>query len=143
MVGVIEAVTGMRKVVCTRAERLREGAPGRGADKGRRDEQMTKIKDPLKSVVDKGQWATRGATFMAKVKATKMVWFPPGPVETGEEAASTAKNATRRTGGAARKTAKKTTGAAKKAGGPQTKAATKRASGGAKKVTSPVRQAKK
>jgi hypothetical protein len=34
---------------------------------------MTKIKDPLKSVVDEAQWATRGATFMAKVKATKMV----------------------------------------------------------------------
>jgi len=133
----------MRRVVCTSAERVREGVlPGQGADKGRRDEQMSKITDPLKSVTDKGQWAARRASFMAKVKATKAVWFPPGPVGTGENAASTAKKATKRTGGAAKKTAKKTTAAAKKAGGPKTKAATKKASGGAKKVTSPVRRAK-
>ena len=104
---------------------------------------MTKISDPLKSVVDKEQWATRGATFMAKVKATKVVWFPPGPAETGEKVASRAKKATKRTGGAAKKTAKKTTGAVKKAGGSRTKAATKRRSGGAKKVSNPVRPAKK
>jgi hypothetical protein len=74
-----------------------------------------------KSVTDRGKWAARGASFVAKAKATKVVWFPPKPVETGKKAASTAKKATtgatKKTTGAAKKTtgaAKKTTGAAKK-----------------------------
>jgi hypothetical protein len=82
---------------------------------------MFEIKSGLKSVTDTDQWAARGAAFVAKVKATKAVWFPPEPVESSKKAASTAKKAatgaTKKTTGAARKTtpaAKKTTGAAKK-----------------------------
>ena len=81
-----------------------------------------------KSVTDKEKWAARGASFVAKAKATKVVWFPPKPVETGKKAASTAKKAT--TGATEKMTgaAKKTTGAAKKT------------TGVAKNVTNPVRR---
>ena len=87
---------------------------------------MNQIKDRWTSATDRGRWAARGSTFAAKLKATKAVWFPPKPVETGAKAASAAKdgakNTTKKTasksGGAATKTAragKNTTGAAKKA----------------------------
>ena len=76
-----------------------------------------------KSVTDRGKWAARVASFVAKAKATKVVWFPPKPVETGKKAASTAKKATKRV-------TKKTTGAAKKT------------TNGTKKVTNPVRRKK-
>jgi TATA-box binding protein (TBP) (component of TFIID and TFIIIB) len=72
---------------------------------------MIEIKSRWKSVADRERWAARGASFLTKAKATKAVWFPPKPVETGKNAASTAKKATKKT---AKKTAKKTTGAAKK-----------------------------
>lgn len=69
---------------------------------------MIEIKTQWKGVTDKEKWATRGASFLAKVKATKLVWFPPDPAETGEKAASTAKKtkkqASRRTGAARRTT---------------------------------------
>jgi len=84
---------------------------------------MTEIKSRLKSVTDREQWAARGASFMAKAKATKVVWFPPTPVETGKKAASTAKKATK-------KAAKTSTGAAKKT------------TSGTKNVTNPVRRKK-
>jgi hypothetical protein len=75
---------------------------------------MIDIKSGWKDVRDKEKWSARGATFVAKAKATKVVWFPPKPVETGKKAASTAKKATKR---ATRKTAgaaKKPTSGAKK-----------------------------
>jgi hypothetical protein len=120
-----------------------------------------------KSVTDREKWAARGASFVAKAKATKVVWFPPKPVETGKGAASTAKKATTRatkkttgaaekattratkkTTGAAEKTTtratKKTTGAAEKATGAAEKAtgAAEKATGVAKNVTNPVRRKK-
>ena len=67
-----------------------------------------------KSVTDRGKWAARGASFVAKAKATKVVWFPPKPVETAKKAASTAKKATTRATEKTTGAAKKTTGAAKK-----------------------------
>ena len=76
-----------------------------------------------KGVTDREKWAARVASFVAKAKATKLVWFPPKPVETGKKAASTAKKATKRA-------TKKPTAAAKKA--------TK----GTKNVTNPVRPKK-
>jgi len=76
-----------------------------------------------KSVTDREKWAARGASFVAKAKATKVVWFPPKPVETGKKAASTAKKATTRA-------TEKTTGAAEKT------------TGAAKNVTNPVRRKK-
>jgi len=88
---------------------------------------MFEIKSRLNSVTDREEWAARGASFVAKVKATKAVWFPPQPVETGKKAVSTARKATT---GATRKTTKKTTGAAKKT------------TGAAKKTTSPVNRKK-
>lgn len=84
---------------------------------------MIEIKSSWKSVTDREKWAARGASFVAKAKATKVVWFPPKPVETGKKAASTAKKATKRA-------TKKTTGAAKKT------------TNGTKNVTNPVRQKK-
>ena len=79
---------------------------------------MIEIKSRWQSVTDRERWAARGASFVTKAKATKAVWFPPKPVETGKNAASTAKKATKRTtkktAGAAKKTTRKTTGAAKK-----------------------------
>jgi hypothetical protein len=88
---------------------------------------MIDVKGQLKGVTDRGTWAARRTSFVAKVKATKMVWFPPEPAETGKKAASTAKKTTKRA-------AKKTTGTAKK-----TTAAAKTTSG-TKKVTTPVRR---
>ena len=87
---------------------------------------MTDIRGRLNSFKDRETWAARGISFVAKVKATKAVWFPPKPVETGKKAASAAKRTTKRA-------AKKTTGAAKKA-----PAAAKTARAG-KKVISPAR----
>ena len=84
---------------------------------------MIESKSPWKSVTDREKWAARRASFVAKAKATKVVWFPPKPVETGKKAASTAKKATKRV-------TKKTTGAAKKT------------TNGTKKVTNPVRRKK-
>ena len=68
---------------------------------------MIEIKSRLKSVTDREKWAARGASFVTKAKTTKLVWFPPKPVETGKKAASTAKKSTKRA-------TKKTTGASKK-----------------------------
>ena len=84
---------------------------------------MIEIKSRWKSVTDREMWAARGASFVAKAKATKVVWFPPKPAETGKKSASTAKTATKRA-------TKKTTGAAKKA------------TNSTKKVTNPVRRKK-
>jgi hypothetical protein len=75
---------------------------------------MIEIKSRLKTVMDREKWAARGASFVAKAKATKAVWFPPHPAKTGKTAASTAKKTSKKTAGAAKKTSKKTSGAAKK-----------------------------
>jgi len=97
---------------------------------------MFEIGNRLEGVVDREKWAERGASFVAKVKATKVVWFPPKPVETGRKTAKaakkTARKATKKTTGAARKT----TGAAKKT------SAARKATSGTKKVTRPIRAKK-
>ncbi|GAA2149724.1 hypothetical protein GCM10009844_29710 [Nocardioides koreensis] len=92
---------------------------------------MIDIKDRIKGVTDREQWAARGASFVAKAKATKVVWFPPEPVETGKKAASTAKKATKKAAKKPSGAARKTTAAAKKSTGTSTK-----------KVSSPVRRKK-
>ena len=98
---------------------------------------MIEIQSRWKSVTDREKWAARGASFVAKAKATKVVWFPPNPVETGEKAASTAKKATKGV-------TKKTTGAAKKTtkGATTKTGAAKKTTNGAKNVTNPVRRRK-
>lgn len=68
-----------------------------------REQQMVEIENRWKSVTDRQKWATRGASVVAKAKATKVVWFPPKPAETGKKAASTAKKATKKTTRAAKK----------------------------------------
>ncbi|WP_175582645.1 hypothetical protein [Nocardioides guangzhouensis] len=80
---------------------------------------MIDIKSPVKSVTDREKWAARGATFMAKVKATKAVWFPPEPAEAGKQTVSKAKNATA-------KATRKTTGSARKTAGSARKSAAKK-----------------
>lgn len=57
---------------------------------------MIEIESRWKSVTDREKWAARGASFVAKAKATKVVWFPPKPVETGKKTATTAEKATER-----------------------------------------------
>ncbi len=57
---------------------------------------MIEIKRRLESVADKKKWAARGASFVAKAKATQAVWFPPKPAKTGKKAASSTKKATKR-----------------------------------------------
>ena len=98
---------------------------------------MIEIGSRLKSVTDREKWVARGASFVAKAKATKVVWFPPAPVETGKKAASTAKKTTK-------SAAKKTSGAAKKSTGAarQSAGATKKTTTGAKKVATPVARKK-
>ena len=90
---------------------------------------MIEIKTGLKSVASKEKWAARGASFVAKAKATKVVWFPPKPVDTGTRAAATVTKATSQaTKKAGKRTAARTTGAAKKA------------TSSTKKVTNPARK---
>ena len=94
---------------------------------------MIEIRSGVKSVANREKWAARGASFVAKAKATKVVWFPPKPVDTGTRAAATATKATKQattkaTKKTAKKTAAKTTGAAKKA------------TSSTKKVTNPARK---
>ena len=91
---------------------------------------MIEIKSRWKSITEREMWAARGASFVAKAKATKAVWFPPKPVENGKKVSSTAAKTTKKTTGAAKKTAKKTTRAAKNA------------TTGARNVTNPVRRKK-
>ena len=65
---------------------------------------MIGIKSGWQSVTDREKWAARGASLVAKAKATKVVWFPPKPVETGKKTASTAKKATKKATDATKKT---------------------------------------
>ncbi len=71
---------------------------------------MIGIKSSWKDLADRQKWAARGASFMTKVQATKAVWFPPDPAESGKRAGTRATRATKRT-------TTKTTGAAKKTAG--------------------------
>jgi hypothetical protein len=65
---------------------------------------MIDMKSQWDSVTDKEKWAARGASFVAKAKATKAVWFPPKPAGTAKKAASTAKKVTKKKAGAAKRT---------------------------------------
>lgn len=69
---------------------------------------MVDIKRQWHSVANKNTWAARAATFMAKAKATKMVWFPPKPEQAGQTTAATvernAKNMAEQPTGAAKTT---------------------------------------
>ena len=71
---------------------------------------MIDLNNQSTSVADRGKWTARGASFVAKVQATKVVWFPPKPAGSGKKSASAATKTTKRT-------TKKTSGAAKKMSG--------------------------
>jgi hypothetical protein len=98
---------------------------------------MIEIMSPWKSVRDKEKWAARGASFVTKAKATKMVWFPPKAVDTGKKVAATATEATKKTTKKTTDAAKKPTGAAKKMTG-----AGKKPTNSTTTVTNPVRRKK-
>lgn len=76
---------------------------------------MIDIKSRWRSATDRGVWSARGASFVAKAKATKAVWFPPSADKAVKKTASTAKRTTKRTAKKTSGGAKKTTGTAKKA----------------------------
>lgn len=95
---------------------------------------MIQLESRWRNVTDKEKWAARGASFVAKAKATKVVWFPPKPVETGTKATSAAKKTAKK---ATNKATKKTTGATKKTAG-----AAKKTSTGTRDVTNRVRRKK-
>jgi uncharacterized protein YjbJ (UPF0337 family) len=112
---------------------------------------------------DRGKWTARGATFVAKLKATKLVWFPPKPVEgVGKaisaaehqtiRAAGTTTDAVTRTAGSGRTaasaaavktpgTARKATGTAKKRTGTKKATGTKKTTGTAKIATGTAKKA--
>jgi hypothetical protein len=89
-------------------------------------EQMLDIKSGLRSVTDRQRWAVRGASLVAKAKATKAVWFPPTPADTGKKAASTAKKSASTAKKASKPTAKKASRAAQKPANGTKKRATAR-----------------
>lgn len=91
---------------------------------------MIELRSQWKSVSDREKWTARRAAFVGKAKATKGVWFPPKPAETGKKAGSKAKKATT-------KSTRNATGAAKKATG-----AAKKSANGTRNVTRPVRTRK-
>jgi len=76
---------------------------------------MADIMSRVQGVTDREKWVERRVSFVAKLKATKAVWFPPAPVKSGKKAASTAKKTTGRAAKKTAGTAKKTTSRTKKA----------------------------
>ena len=94
--------------------------------------QLNGVTDRVKGVADRDRWSAHGASLLAKVKATKAVWFPPDVAEDGRKTAGTAGRATRSTTKrAAKKTAKRP---AKKATRKSTSTARKAAKRPAKKT---------
>jgi hypothetical protein len=55
---------------------------------------MFEIKNRWQALANKQKWAARGASIMAKAKATKLVWFPPKPDQSAKDAVSTGQQAT-------------------------------------------------
>ena len=92
---------------------------------------MIELQSTWKNATDSEKWAARGATFMAKAKATKTVWFPPKPVESGKKSASKATKATK-------KATKKATGKATGKAG-----ATAKKTDGGRRVSNPLHRTKK
>jgi hypothetical protein len=75
---------------------------------------MLEIKGSVQSLTDRRKWAARAASFVAKLKATKVVWFTPEPVEAGKKTAASAENATERAAKKAISAGKDTTSGTKK-----------------------------
>ena len=75
---------------------------------------MIEIKGRVKGVTDRQKWVAGAASFVAKLKATKVVWFPPEPVEAGAQTAASAKDVTKRASKKVTNAAKSTTSGTKK-----------------------------
>jgi hypothetical protein len=88
---------------------------------------MVDLRSRWKNATDRGRWTAGGASFVAKAKATKAVWFPPKVDRTAKKAASTAKRATKKSARPGKKVGKKATGSGRRT--------TKKAAGAAKKST--------
>jgi len=87
---------------------------------------MLDIKSGLRNVTDRQRWAVRGASLVAKAKATKAVWFPPTPAGTGRKAVSSAKKGASTAKKASKPAAKKTSRVAAKTANGTKKSATAR-----------------
>lgn len=79
---------------------------------------MMDLAGPLKGVTDRDAWSTRGASFKAKLVATKEIWLPPTPSDAPRKAGSAARGS--------KKAASTRKRATKKASGTATKAASTR-----------------
>jgi hypothetical protein len=96
--------------------RLEPPGSGRRVEPHREGDIVLDLKSAWSRVGDKRTWDARRATFVAKLGATKAVWFPPGPTSTPKKAAAKGRKTTK-------KTAKKTSRAATKAKRPTKQAA--------------------
>ena len=74
---------------------------------------MMNLKQVWHQAVDKQAWSARRTALMAKLGATKAVWFPPDPTSTAKKAASKGRKTTKKT---AKKTARSATKAKQSAG---------------------------
>ena len=70
------------------------------------------LKSGLSRVTDRAAWQTRGASFVAKLKATRTVWFPATSGRAGK-AASTGKKTAKKAAKKTTRTAKQTTSGTK------------------------------
>jgi hypothetical protein len=57
---------------------------------------MMDLAGPLKGVTDRDAWSTRGASFKAKLVATKEIWLPPTPSDAPRKAGSAARGSTKK-----------------------------------------------
>lgn len=92
-----------------------ESATERICDFGRRELQMIEITSRWESDTPRKTWVPRRTSFLAKAKATKVVWFPAKNLGNGKGTASASTNFTERTirdptGGAASWAIRKPTG---------------------------------
>lgn len=71
------------------------------------------LRSGLSGVTDRAAWQGRGASFIAKLKATKAVWLPPKPEGTAKKSASAAKKTTKKAAKKTTRTAKRTTSGTK------------------------------
>ena len=94
---------------------------------------MTDIKSRVKGVADRKKWAARGASFVAKAKATKVVWFPPKAAGAARKGASTTKKTAKKTANPTRKAAKKATRKSPRSATGAAKKASKKAGGAVRK----------
>jgi len=60
---------------------------------------MMDLKHVWNQAMDKKSWTARRTTFVAKLGATKAVWFPPEPTGTAKKAAAKGRKTTKKAAG--------------------------------------------